>query len=271
MNTMKTFIQVYNHLKQKVLFLYQRLNLKNHEAKTGRKLAVPIPEIVSMALFKQAYQIETKKALYEIFRPSCSYHRFVENMNRFARLAMVILAVLLTMNRRNAHPVKHTDATDVPVSTIRKASRHRTMAGLAQWGKTGKGWFYGLKLHITTDLKRHILAVRFTGGNVDDRRVTIKLNKGLFGIFMADAGYVSENLAREFHEEHRRVLLAKPRANMKKLMTEFQHVLYGTRMRIELCFRSLKMFFGLVTSLPRSINGYLATYTYSLVAYLLAA
>ncbi len=268
---MKTFIQVYNILKQKVLFLYQRLNLKNHEPQTGRPLNVPVPEIISMALFKQTQQIETKKSLYEIFQPDCSYHRFVENLNRFARLAMIIFAFLLNLNRAHAHPVKHTDSTDVPVSTLRKAGRHKTLAGLAQWGKTGKGWFYGLKLHITTDLKRRILAVRFTGGNVDDRRVVIKLNKGLFGVFVADAGYISASLAREFHEEHRRVLLVKPRANMKKLMTEFQHILYGTRMKIELSFRSLKMFFGLVTSLPRSVNGYLATWTYSLVAYLLAA
>lgn len=267
---MKTFIQAYNNLKQKVSFLYQRLKLKHREPKTGRPLAVPIPDIISMALFKQTYQIETKKSLYEIFAPKSSYHRFVENLNRFADLAMVILAVLLNMNRRNAHPIKHIDSTDVPVSTLRKASRHRTLAGLAAWGKTGKGWFYGLKLHITTDLKRRLLSVRFTAGNVDDRRVVIKLNKGLFGIFVADAGYVSEKLAQEFHQEHRRVLLAKPRANMKKLMTEFQHLLYRTRMKIELSFRSLKMFFGLVTSLPRSINGYLANYTYALVAYLLA-
>ena len=268
---MKTFIQVYNNLKQKVSFLYQRLKLKNQEPTTGRPLAVPVPEILAMALFKQTQQIETKKSLFEIFEPPCSYHRFVENLNRFARLAMVMLIVLLNMNRARAHPIKHIDSTDVPVSTLRKAARHGTMAGLAQWGKTGKGWFYGLKLHITTDLTRRLLSVRFTGGNVDDRRVVIKLNQGLFGIFVADAGYISGKLAHDFHEEHRRVLLAKPRANMKKLMTEFQDALYGTRMKIELSFRSLKVFFGLITSLPRSLNGYLANWTYSLVAYLLAA
>jgi IS4 transposase len=53
----------------------------------------------------------------------------------------------------------------------------------------------------------------------------------------------------------------------KKLITEFQYHLYNTRMRIELNFRSLKMFYGLVTSLPRSINGYLANYLYAILSY----
>ena len=56
---------------------------------------------------------------------------------------------------------------------------------------------------------------------------------------------------------------------MKKLITEFQYHLYNTRMLIELNFRSLKMFHNLITSLPRSIDGYLSNYTHSLLAYVL--
>jgi hypothetical protein len=35
--------------------------------------------------------------------------------------------------------------------------------------------------------------------------------------------------------------------------------------------RNLKMFFGLVTSLPRSANGYFANYIYSILAYVMCA
>ncbi|MBI3442601.1 MAG: hypothetical protein HY007_02445 [Candidatus Sungbacteria bacterium] len=56
---------------------------------------------------------------------------------------------------------------------------------------------------------------------------------------------------------------------MGKLITAFQYHLYNTRMLIELNFRNLKMFYGLVTSLPRSIDGYLANYFYSILAYAL--
>ena len=41
-------------------------------------------------------------------------------------------------------------------------------------------------------------------------------------------------------------------------------------MLIELNFRNLKMFYGLVTSLPRSIDGYLANYVHSVLGYVLA-
>ncbi len=90
------------------------------------------------------------------------------------------------------------------------------------------------------------------------------------GVFVADAGYISKDLEREFFIENKRILFAKPRANMKKLATAFQTRLYDTRMLIELNFRNLKLFYGLGTSLPRSINGYLANYIYSLLAYVLA-
>jgi hypothetical protein len=127
----------------------------------------------------------------------------------------------------------------------------------------------GATLHITTDLKRNLIAIAFSAGNGDERKIFLKLNKDLFGIFVADAGYVSEELEKKFYRENERILFAKPRANMKKIITGFQKKLYDTRMLIELNFRSLKMFYGLVTSLPRSIGGYLGNYVYSILAYAL--
>ncbi len=56
---------------------------------------------------------------------------------------------------------------------------------------------------------------------------------------------------------------------MKKVITDFQKRLYDTRMLIELNFRNLKMFYDLETSLPRSIDGYVGNYIYSLLAYVL--
>lgn len=190
-------------------------------------------------------------------------------MNRFAHLALLVLVTILKTNRRNQHFIKHTDSTEIPVCSNRKAKHHQTMHGLASWGYTGKGSFFGLKMHITTDLNRKLLAVRFTSGNTDDREIFLKLNKDLLGLFIADAGYVSKKLQQDFCRKGKRMLLVKPRKNMKP-MTKFQEFLYGTRMLIELNFRSLKMFYGLVTSLPRSVGGYLANYIYSLLAYQIA-
>lgn len=267
---MKTVIQLYDNLKQVVKFFYKQLRLDKFEKSKGRKLALLIIEIISLAIFKQRNNIATKKAIFEIFKPKCSYKTLVVNMNRFAHLALLVLVTILKVNRKNQHSIKHTDSTEIPVCSNRKAKYHQTMKDLANWGWTGKGSFFGLKLHITTDLNRKMLAIKFTSGNVDDRKIFLKLNKDLLGLFIADAGYVSKKLQRDFYRKGKRMLLVKPRKNMKNLMTKFQEFLYSTRMLIELNFRNLKMFYGLVTSLPRSVGGYLANYIYSLLAYQIA-
>ncbi len=264
---MKTKIILYEKIKTVVSFFSRHLKFDKFKNITGRKLALSIEDILSLSLFKQKNQIVTKKSVYEIFKPNCSYKTMVVNMNRFAPMAAIIFALIMKISRACSHPIKHIDSTDIPVCLFKNANNHKTMKGLAQFGHSSKGIFFGLKMHIIADLKRRILRVIFTSGNVDDREMVIPLSKDLIGIFLADAGYISKKLAQEFYQENRRILIAKPRANMKKLMTKFQEFLYGTRMLIELNFRSLKLFYGLITSLPRSVDGYLANYIYSLLAY----
>lgn len=266
---MKNILQVYHQLKDKVTFFYHKLNLFKYENTTGRKLSLSIIETITLALYKQTQGITTKKAIWNDFNLHCSYKTLVVNMNRCALLALVVLSRILASNRNEAHPIKHTDATDIPVCLNKNARYHKTMNFLASWGHSGKGLFYGLKLYLTSDLWRQMLSLRFTPGNVHGTKTFMKLNRDLDGIFVADAEYVSTKLEREFYQEHKRILFAQPRKNMKKVITVFQKKLYDTRMIIELNFRNLKMFYGLITTLPRSINGYLANYIHSILAYAL--
>jgi hypothetical protein len=265
---MNTSIQIYNTIVAKVMFFFKQLKIKVAKS-TGRPLAITPEHIISLALFKQAQGIETKKSVWEMFELKCSYKTLVVNMNRFALYALLILQAILRRNQKDAHLIKHTDSTDIPVCLTKNGKYHKTMKSCATWAHGPKGWYYGVKMSITTDLKRQLLAVRFGTGNSNDRETFRKMNKDLMGIFVADAGYISKDLEREFYIEHKRMLFAKPRANMKKLATQWQIKLYNTRMLIELNFRSLKMFYKLVTSLPRSVDGYLGNYTYSLLAFVL--
>lgn len=267
---MKLSLELYNNLKRKVKFLYDQLKLFKREKTKGRKLAIKTIDIISLALYKHRAGINTKKNLYEIFNLKCSYKTLVVNLNRFARWSALFLVLLMKVHRQNSHLVKHTDSTDLPVCLNKNGNHHKTMEGLANWGHSGKGWFYGLKMHITTDLRKKLLALKFSSGNVHDSQMFIKLNKGLKGIFVADSAYTGDRLQKEFYQETGRLLIAKPRKNMRKIMTDWQDKLYQTRMLIEINFKNLKMFYGLVSSLPRSINGYLANYIHSLLAYCLA-
>ncbi|MEK7498900.1 MAG: transposase, partial [Patescibacteria group bacterium] len=164
------------------------------------KLALPITETLTLALYKQTQSIATKKAIWKDFQPPCSYKTLVVNMNRYAPLITLILAILIRENRRNAHPIKHTDATDIPVCLNKNVRYHKTMAGLAAWGHSGKGLFYGLKLHITSDLNRKLLSLLFTPGNTHGTKVFLQLNKDIDGFVVADAEYISEKLQQEFWE-----------------------------------------------------------------------
>lgn len=266
---MKTSIKLYHNLKQKVSFLYQKLNFKQFELSKGRKLLISIIDILTLGLFRARENIGSKKALSEIFNLERHYKTVVVNLNRFSKLIALVVLLLARSNRLGSHPIKHTDSTDLPVCLPKNGSRHKTMKALANWGKNGKGWFYGLKLHLTSDYRRKVLAVLFTSGNRADAAVFLKLNKDLSGIFLADAAYTGESLARDFYQENRRMLLAKPRKNMKKIMSDIEFALYQTRMMVEWNFLSLKKTFGIVTSLPRSIDGYLSHYLYALCAFML--
>ncbi len=263
---------VFDKIKQTVKFFSSKLRFDKFVHKTGRKLAIKINDILTLALYKQKQNIVTKKAVFDDFRNylRCSYKTLVVNLNRWYFLALIIIALLMKINRQNSHPIKHLDSTDVPVCLFKNAHSHQTMKGMAEYGRSSKGVFYGLKLHIISDFRRKLLSIKFTGAKTDDRDVVIEMSEDLTGIFIADAGYVSDKLSREFYQENKRILLVKPRVNMRKLMTEFEEMLYQTRMLIELNFRTLKMFYGLGTSLPRSVDGYLANYTYALLAYQIA-
>ncbi len=264
-----TYISLYNDVVAKVKFFFKQLHLTISKS-TGRKLAITPEDTVALSLFKQAQGIETKKSVWQIFNLKCSYKTLVVNMNRMAIWALLILQSILKWNQKHSHIVKHTDSTDIPVCLTKNGSRHRTMSAYATWAHGPKGWYYGLKLSLTADLDRNVLAVFLNSGNSSDRKTFKTMNKDLLGIFVADAGYISKDLEREFYIENKRILFAKPRANMKRIATTFQTRLYDTRMLIELNFRNLKMFYGLVTSLPRSVDGYLGNYTYSLLAHVLA-
>ena len=267
---MRTVIESFERIKQKVVSISKSLRFGKFVNKFGRKLALSIEDSISLALFKQRQGIETKKSVYEIFQPQCSYKTLVVSMNRWYKLALQIVGLILNRNRQSAHPIKHIDSTDIPVCRNKNAKHHQTMKDYAAWSNTGQGYYYGLKLHLIADLRQQVLALKFTPADVDERTAATPLAEGLSGIFVADAGYVSAELEKDFYREGQRYILIKPRKNQKKLATELDGLLYSTRMLIEIPFRVLKLFHGFITSLPRSVAGYLANYTCSLLAYLLA-
>ena len=264
-----TGITIYHNLNTIVTHFFSAFQFKEREHSKGRKPILTNSEAVTCAVFKQRQNIATIKSLYDILEPSLSYQKFVDAVNRAEKYLAATIAAVMRILGKEAHAIKFTDSTELPVCLPKNAGRHRTMRGFAQWSKSSKGWFYGLKLHLSSDVGGRVLALRLTPGNADDRVIFRKMNDKLRGLFVADAGYVSKELAEDFCIDGERLLLTAVRANMKKLATFWEVALLNLRMRVEINFRMLKVCYGLVTSFPRSVDGYLTHYLAAIAAHLL--
>lgn len=263
---------LYTKLKHIVTQLYVHFKLARETPASGRPQKIKDVDALTLALYQHQSTRVTKKSVYDDFKDilCCSYKTLVVSMNRVALLTIRLLFILMRLGRKHAHLVKYTDATDLPVCLKKNADSHRTMRGLASFGYSSKGWFYGLYMTLTRDYAGRLLGLRFTTASTDGRKVFRKINQDIFGIIVADSGYVSRQLEQDMYIEGKRWILIKPFKTMKKLMTGWQAALYRGRFRIEFDFRNLKLFHGLVTSLPRSINGYIANYLHALLSFVLA-
>ena len=262
---------IYENLKHIVTQCIQTFNIKLSAATTGRTLKIKSEDALTLALYQHASGRVTKISVYRDFVSmlNCSYKTMVVSMNKAGMLALRILFILMRLGKKHSHIIKYTDATDIPVCLKKNADSHKTMRFFSGFGYSSKGWYYGLKMTMTRDAEGRILGIRFNHPSVSDGNIFRDINKDIMGLLIADAGYVSKELERDMHIEGKRWTLIRPFKRMRRLATFLQLKLYEGRFQIELDFRSLKLFFGLITSMPRSVNGYLANYFNALLAYVL--
>ena len=185
-------------------------------------------------------------------------------------IALRILFYIMRMHRADAHLIKLIDATDIPACLPKNAKHHRTMRGLAGWGHSGKGFYFGLKLTMCRDVEGRLLSFTLSPPRSNDRHLFKKVAGDMNGIFVGDAGYVSKELERDIYIEGKRIALIKPYKKMKKLATALQIAIYNTRFRIEFDFRSLKLFHGLENHFVRSLNGAFANIIFAMLSFVLA-
>lgn len=259
-------------LKHSITHIVKIYNIDTSAAPTGRPRKIQIIDALALALYQHQSTRATKISVYRDLQNvlHCSYKTFVVSLNNVARLAGKILMYLMQANASMSHMVKYTDATDLPVCLKKNADKHKVMASFAGLGHSAKGWYYGLKMTMTRDAEGRLLGLKFTHPGVNDRDIFRSINKDLMGILVADAGYVSKAMEKDMHIEGKRILLIRPYKTMKRLAAFWQLAIYKGRFQIEFDFRCLKLFHGLVTSMPRSVNGYLANYLHALLSFVLA-
>ena len=265
--------RIYQNLKSIITHYVQKFNLlPSIPSPQGRPLKITKADALTFALYQHTSTRATKKSVYDDFKGMlhCSYKTFVVSVNRAGFMALRLLFLLMRLGRKESHLIKMTDSTDIPVCLNKNANKNRVMKGLARWGHSGKGFYYGLKMTMTRDLEGRILGVKFSPANASDRDLFRKINADMEGIILADAGYVSRKLEAEMNVEGKRWCLFRPLKSMQRMSCAWQHALYAHRWKIEVDFRNLKLFHGLVTSLPRSLSGMLSNYLCALLSFMVA-
>jgi hypothetical protein len=246
---------------------------KNH--KVGRKPTLCLSEIMVISIIKSQYGIRTWKQLYELIRDRFdtefvipTYKNFVCQMNQSSKAILLLMNIIMYLNYLKSGVIKIMDSTAIPVCKNLRIWRHKVCKSIASKSKTTTGWFYGLKLHILSDVNGNILMIKFSTGKTDDRVALSRIFEQIHdSLVLAGAGYLSKHLEKKALLNNN-FLLTCGRKNQKKIATILHIVLLNLRPRIESIFSVLKERLNLITSLPRSVNGYMSHYIHVIFGYL---
>ena len=238
-----------------------------------RKSRMHLSEIMTILILFHASDYRTFKHFYlhhvcqhlrGEFPRLLSYNRFVE---RIPQAFAALVCYLKTRRMAPCSGISFIDSTALRVCHNLRISIHRTMAGLAQRGKTSTGWFFGFKLHLITNDRGELLNVCFTAGNVDDRKPVPALAQKLFGKLFGDKGYIDKKLFERLFLRGVR-LITRIKSNMKNcLMPLLDKLLLRKRAIIETIIDQLKNISQIEHSRHRSVVNYFADIVTGLIAY----
>lgn len=230
--------------------------------KRQRQTRLSCSEIITILLlfqqshyrdFKTFYLNHVSRYLKTEFPGLLSYTRFIALVPG----VLVPLCAFLQTLKAKTHGISFIDSTSINVCHSKRISSHRVFAGVAEIGKTTKGWFYGFKLHLVINHKGEFCGCKFTAGNVDDREPVADITKDLFGKLFGDKGYISQSLFDELFDRGLQ-LVTGIRKNMRnRLLPLFDMLMLKKRSLIESANNQLKYVFQLEHSRHRSVfNGF---------------
>ena len=238
----------------------------------GRPPLLSISETVTILLFSglTAHQKLLKDVWKwvitnhsEDFNIPC-YSKFIQHCHHALPYMCSLLEKLLSTDT----PIRILDSTMLPVRRNCRADSHKVAKEYAAWGKNHQGWYYGLKLHAACDLEGKLSAVYFTPANEHDAQQIPRLVNDKTDVAIGDGTYGARVMRERIWKEHRCFVLAPPHPKQnKKIATKLQIELLHVRQKIECVFDYLKQHLHMITSFPRSMNGYLLNYVRTLLTY----
>ena len=224
----------------------------------GRKSILTVSEVATILVMFQQVKWRTFKDYYRefvcvywrsYFAKLPSYNRFIELMEQ----AILPLSLFILANHGDKTGVYYIDSTKLPVCHNLRAKRHQVFSNVAEKGRTGMGYFYGLKLHLVVNQRCEIMNFQLSKGNLHDSKPMVSLCENLSGYLFGDKGYISKDKKKTLLDKGLEVI-TRVRKNMKKpKLTTEQKKLLNQRGIIETLFDHLKNSLTLWHTRHRSI------------------
>lgn len=171
--------------------------------------------------FKQYYLEYVSKELKKDFPTLVGYDRFVWYIP-IAFLPMFCFHLYRCKESKRTG-IYFIDSTKIEACHPKRVHQHQVFKGLASWGKTSTGWFYGIKIHLIINNLGEIIQTCFTTGSTSDTNVPtlFYLLKDIVGWVFADKGYLMNDEKLTFVENGGQIdFFAKKRSNAKKKNTK---------------------------------------------------
>ncbi len=147
--------------------------------------------------------------------------------------ALMTLICYLNTRKGEVTGISFIDATRLPICSNFRATRNKVFEGLANWGKSSIGWFFGFKLHLIINDRGELLSFQITPGNVDDRVPVKDLVKELFGKLYGDKGYISSPLFEELFEKGIKFITPFKKKMKNRLLPMIDKIMLRKRSLIE--------------------------------------
>jgi hypothetical protein len=253
--------------------------INNSSLPTNNKRPTRIPEmsyseILTIVLMYQQSPCKNFKYFYMSYLQLYKSDLRIPSYNRFIALKARVLHYLVLLlewycSQAQITGISYIDATSLAVCHPKRISRNKVFRDVAALGKTTKGWFFGLKLHLLINEKGEIQSLQLTKGNVDDRTPVIGMTKRLTGLLFADKGYIKQELFSTLYDRGLKLVTGIKKGMRNKLIPIFEKILLRKRPIIETVFSVLKRSFEIEHSRHRSFWNAFVHILSSLVAYCL--
>lgn len=255
------------------LYCWIDTNLPTKKDRIGRPSILTDSEIVTILVWNTL--VLHQKTLKELHQTVEMYHQddfpkipkypaFVRHCHRVTPYCFALLQQLLC----DTEPIRLMDATMLPVCKLHRADSHKVARGVADFGKNWQGWHFGFKLHASISLQGSLCGSAITPANIYDAQVMPYILNEYANVAVGDTLYGAKVMGQKIWSMYGTVIIAPPHPSQKKkIAAPWQVDLLSLRSKIESVFDVLKEHLHLVSSFPRSVNGFLLHYVRILLSY----